>query len=98
MFADIFNGFLFYEDEKNRIDPDLLEDLPTEGIFYDTDGNIRNMYQDVFKKYGNQHFALVSLGLENQATIERSMPIRILEQLYEVLIQQTEILRELTAD
>ena len=71
VFADIFNGFLFYEDEKNRINPDLLEDLPTEGIFYDADGNIRNMYQDIFKKYGNQHFALVSLGLENQATIER---------------------------
>ena len=88
VFADIFNGIVFYDDEKIKIDPLKLKDLPTESIYYDEDGNIRNMMQDVFKEYGDQQFALVSLGLESQANVERSMPIRILGYVYSACKRQ----------
>ena len=82
VFADLFNGFEFYYNELLRIDPAGLKDLPTESIYYDDEGNIRNMLQDSFKEYGNQQFALVCLGLENQAALDRSMPIRIYGYIY----------------
>lgn len=82
VFADIFNGFLFYEDESLRLDPSLLRDLPTESVYYDADGNIRNMFQDSAKAYGEQQFVLACLGLENQSTVERYLTVRILGYVY----------------
>lgn len=82
VFADIFNGLEFYDKEQLRIDPSRLKDLPTESIYYDDDGNIRNMLQDEFKGYGNQLFSLVCLGLENQASLDRFLAIRILGYIY----------------
>lgn len=82
VFADIFNGFLFYEDDALRLDPSLLRDLPTESVYYDADGNIRNMFQDSAKEYGDQQFVLASLGLENQSTVERYLTVRILGYVY----------------
>jgi len=82
VFADIYNGLMHFTNEATRIDPEKLVDLPTESFYYDADDNIRNLYQDVFKRYGNQNFALACLGLENEAVVERLMPVRILGYVF----------------
>lgn len=82
IFADIYNGFNFYGNTNKIIDPLCLDDLPTEGIYYDVDGNVRNMFQDTFKEYKKNKLALVQLGMEYQSEIDRTMPVRIMGYKY----------------
>ena len=85
IFAKIFNTLVFSSDET-KIMPEYLTDEPTESIYTDYDGNYRNMYRDVCKKYSvpdnNQYLSLVCLGIENQTQIDRNMPIRVLGYTY----------------
>lgn len=81
VFADIFNTLLFGDNEK--IIPDYLEDEPSESFYIDKDGNPRNMYRDIYKRYSStQQLHLVSLGIENESKIERHMPIRVMGYAY----------------
>lgn len=83
VFADIFNHLLFADNEELKINPDFLEDEPTESFYTDLDGNTRNLFRDILKKYlSEQQLVLVSLGLENEASVERPMPIRVMGYAY----------------
>lgn len=48
VFADIFNNLYFGNGELLS---NNLTDEPTESFYTDADGNVRNMFRDVFKKY-----------------------------------------------
>lgn len=65
--------------QSPTIIPEQLEAAPTESIYKtDTQGlNLQN--RDILKKYqNNAHLALSFLGIENQASIDKYMPIRIM--------------------
>lgn len=80
IFANIFNTFVF--GGKPILEPDYLQDEPTENVFLDNDGNYRNNLRDVFKVYKvkgtDTPVRLAYLGIENQTNIDKTMVIRIL--------------------
>lgn len=80
IFANIFNTFVF--EGKQILEPDYLQDEPTENIFLDCDGNYRNNLRDIFKSYRvkgtSSPVRLAYLGIENQSNIDKDMAVRIL--------------------
>lgn len=79
VFADIFNVLLIRCPE-NDITPDKLFPGPTESIYKADDVN-REQRRDTYKYYGLENYGaglhLAALGIENQVTIDPSMPVRI---------------------
>lgn len=60
------------------LDPDGLEDAPTEGIVLANPQPVQGI-RDVLKRYKDKaSFQLIYLGLENQTLVDKYMPIRIL--------------------
>ena len=80
IFANIFNTFVF--EGKQILEPDYLQDEPTENVFLDNDGNYRNNLRDIFKSYRvkgtGAPVRLAYLGIENQSNIDKDMAVRIL--------------------
>lgn len=80
IFANIFNTFVF--GGKPILEPDYLQDEPTENIFLDNEGNYRNNIRDVFKTYqakgSSTPVHLAYLGIENQTAIDKTMVVRTL--------------------
>lgn len=80
IFANIFNTFVF--GGKPILEPEYLQDEPTENVFLDNDGNYRNNLRDVFKTYNiagdGMPVHLAYLGIENQTTIDKAMVVRTL--------------------
>lgn len=80
IFANIFNTFAF--NGEQILNPDFLEDEPTENIFLDIEGDYRNNMRDVFKSYkiegASSPVRLAYLGIENQTKIDKAMVVRIL--------------------
>lgn len=80
IFANIFNTFVF--GGKPILEPDYLQDEPTENVFLDNDGNYRNNLRDVFKVYKvkgtDTPVRLAYLGIENQSYIDQTMVVRLL--------------------
>lgn len=75
VFADIYNTLLFKEpflDEKN------LDFGPTESVYKAETGEMAEQRRDVQKSYNKNSLCIFSLGLENQETIDKLMPVRIM--------------------
>lgn len=75
VFADIYNTLLFRE---CFIEEDKLECSSTESIYKSDKEELREQRRDVLKVYCSNNFIVSSLGIENQASIEENMPIRIM--------------------
>ncbi|RKI41982.1 hypothetical protein D7V86_08535 [bacterium D16-51] len=76
VFADIYNTLLF---QSPTIIPEQLEAAPTESIYKTDTQDLNLQNRDILKKYqNNAHLAISFLGIENQASIDKYMPIRIM--------------------
>ena len=76
VFADIYNVLVF---EKNLIDENRLQDGATESRYKDDDGMNRDQRRDVMKTYLDEYrMELAFIGIDNQATVDRYIPVRIL--------------------
>lgn len=75
VFADIYNVLVF---DKKYLDEDGLEAGPTESIYKAEEGELKEQRRDVLKTYRKQNFMICSLGIENQSTIDKYMPLRVM--------------------
>ena len=76
VFADIYNVLVF---EKNLIDENRLQDGATESHYKDDDGTNRDQRRDVMKTYLDEYrMELAFVGIDNQTTVDRYIPVRIL--------------------
>lgn len=75
VFADIVNVLLFRE---HPIDPDKLRDAPTESIYKEELGGLRSQFRDTLKYLEDVGIIIAEIGIENQSSIDETMPIRVL--------------------
>ena len=76
VFADIYNVLVF---GKNLIDENRLQDGATESRYKDDDGMNRDQRRDVMKTYLDEYrMELAFVGIDNQTTVDRYIPVRIL--------------------
>lgn len=76
VFADIYNTLLFRED---ILIPERLKSGSTESIYKTDDRALNSQSRDILKKYHNQaNLVISSFGIENQASIDKNMPIRVM--------------------
>lgn len=76
VFADIYNTLLF---GRKYLDPDRLKAGPTESIYKTDKKNLNEQRRDVLKKYqDSMHLLVSSFGIENQAAIDKFMPVRVM--------------------
>lgn len=76
VFADIYNTLLFGKDYLN---PEWLEAGSTESIYKTDERNLNEQRRDVLKRYQNtMNLSVCSFGIENQAKIDRRMPVRVM--------------------
>lgn len=75
VFADIFNVLLFH---NNYVEETLLVDGPTETQYKAENENIIPHHRDCLKYYKNTKLACITLGIENQVVIDKTMPVRIM--------------------
>lgn len=75
VFADIYNTLLF---SKPYLKEAELMAGPTESIYKTTVGGMAGQYRDVLKNYGKVGFVICSMGIENQTTVDNTMPVRIM--------------------
>ncbi len=76
VFADIYNTLLF---QSPVINPDWLKASPTESIYKTDNKDLNSQSRDILKKYHDEtHLVISSFGIENQASIDKKMPIRIM--------------------
>jgi len=75
VFADIVNVLLFNGDKV--IKPNSLTDA-TSTSQYKVDGRIHEQERDVAKYWKNGNIRLAIYGLENQTTIDKDMPLRVI--------------------
>ena len=90
VFADIFNALLFTE-ESEKIDERRLVSEPTEGFYYDSNGNARNVFQDIAKSYYSAdeiQSHLACFNIENESQVKRTVPIKCLGYKYTTLKKQ----------
>ena len=76
VFADIYNVLVF---EKDVIDEKRLRDGTTESVYKAEDGVYREQRRDVMKTYLDEYqMELAFIGIDNQSTIDRYIPVRVL--------------------
>lgn len=75
VFADIVNVLLF--DGKQVITENDLENGTTHSI-YKADGKLHEQERDVAKFWKNANIHIAFIGLENQTSVDKDMPLRIL--------------------
>lgn len=75
VFADIYNVLVFGE---KYLDEDGLEAGPTESVYKAESGKLKEQRRDILKTYQKQNFVICSLGIENQSTIDKYMPLRVM--------------------
>ncbi|MCM1303633.1 MAG: hypothetical protein NC306_05880 [Butyrivibrio sp.] len=89
VFADIFDTLVF---RKPYIKPGNLHDLIPEHAYEDLYGNLRSMERDVLKEYGQgsgeNYFAIAEFGIDNQASIDPTIPVRVMGYDYTVYKKQ----------
>ena len=77
VFADIYNTLLF---GKEYLNPNRLKSGPTESIYKTDTKNLNEQRRDILKKYQNtMNLVVSSFGIENQVTIDKYMPVRVME-------------------
>lgn len=75
VFADIFNVLVFRD---NYVKDSGLRDAGTEQVHGDFSGTLHSRYRDCMKQYQDTTMACVSLGIENQTDIDKTMPVRVM--------------------
>lgn len=92
VFADIYNVLVF---NKRYLDENGLEAGPTESIYKAEEGDLKEQRRDVLKTYRKQNFVICSLGIENQSTIDKYMPLRVMGYDYASYRSQLDNKKEL---
>lgn len=75
VFADIYNVLLFQE---AFLKEEQLFFGPTESVYKEESGNLGEQRRDVLKTYLENNLCILSLGVENQSTLDDVMPIRLM--------------------
>ena len=75
VFADIFNTLIF---KKKFLKEDQLYPSSTESICKAATENSLEQRRDILKMYMENSFQILSIGIENQASQDKYMPIRIM--------------------
>ena len=75
VFADIFNVLLF---KKKLISEEQLRNGAVETIYKTTEGKARSQIRDVVKECEAGNLIIACMGIENQSTIDKHMPVRIM--------------------
>ena len=94
VFADIFNTLLFESEDTKIIDAEnTLVDEPTEGLYRNYDGNLRNMFQDIAKGYRNRNSEsfLACFNIENESVIKRTVPLKCIGYKFATLKRQQDM-------
>lgn len=73
----------------------ILEAGPTESIYKAEEGDLKEQRRDVLKTYRKQNFVICSLGIENQSTIDKYMPLRVMGYDYATYRSQLSNKKEL---
>ena len=93
VFADIYNTLLFREP---FLEENMLEPGPTESIYKSAQGQLKEQRRDVLKYYQETGGLLIcSYGMENQSTIDRYMPVRVMGYdyaTYRAMMEQGEVI------
>ncbi len=76
VFADIYNVLVF---KKDVIDENRLRDGTTESVYKAEDGAYREHRRDVMKTYLDEYqIELAFIGIDNQTSVDRYIPVRVL--------------------
>ncbi len=75
VFADIYNTLVF---KKRYLKTEQLRDGTTEFVYKLRCERHRTQYRDVVKSYYENTLLLASFGIENQSTVDKFMPVRIM--------------------
>lgn len=76
VFADIYNVLVF---KKDVIDESRLRDGTTESVYKAEDGVYREQRRDVMKTYLDEYqMELAFIGIDNQTSVDRYIPVRVL--------------------
>lgn len=76
VFADIYNTLLFGE---QVLVPDRLKSGSTESVYKTDNRDLNSQSRDILKQYHNEaHLVISSFGIENQASIDVNMPVRVM--------------------
>ena len=76
VFADIINGLLFAGEQ--RVLPGALENTVIHSHYKAEDEKVHELERDVAKYWKEREVQLAICGIENQSTIEKNMPFRII--------------------
>ncbi len=76
VFADIINGLLFAGEQ--RVLPGALENTVIHSQYKAEDEKVHELERDVAKYWKERKVQLAICGIENQSTIEKNMPFRII--------------------
>jgi len=91
-FADLFNHLLFHEE---LIDPKHLSPLDSNSVFlHSQTGSSKEKIRDILKQANiktDRKCTYVCLGIENQSSVDRNMPVRVM--LYDALSYDGQITR-----
>lgn len=76
VFSDIFNVLVF---KDNIVKQEYLRDSSTVSMYKAENGNYREQLRDILKEYNNEFLLGVgSLGIANQSSIDKYMPVRVM--------------------
>lgn len=76
VFADIINGLIFAGEQ--RILPESLENTAVHSQYKADDEKVHELERDVVKYWKDQDVQLAICGIENQSSVEKYMPFRII--------------------
>ena len=75
-FADIINGLLFGGEQE--IKPEDLENTTVHAQYKAEDDKVHELERDIAKYWKEEKVELAICGIENQSTVEKNMPFRII--------------------
>ena len=75
VFADIINGLIF--NGEQRILPESLENTQVHSQYKAEDGKVHELERDIAKYWKDKKVELAICGIENQSSVEKNMPFRI---------------------
>ncbi len=76
VFADIINGLLFGGEQE--IKPEDLENTTVHAQYKAEDDKVHELERDIAKYWKEEKVELAICGIENQSTVEKNMPFRII--------------------
>ena len=76
VFADIINGLLFGGEQE--IKPEDLENTTVHAQYKAEDDKVHELERDIAKCWKDEKVELAICGIENQSTVEKNMPFRVI--------------------